>query len=628
VPERLGGTGLESRSRYSNRCEYMLTLVGYSVGFGNIWRFPYLTYANGGGAFLIPYFIALFALGLPLFILELGLGQMYRQGCLGVWHKMGLRRMQGVGIAATICTFLFSLYYIVILGWTLFYLGRTLGAVYYGVLPWSDGAEGFTCPRRELHLHGSVAAEPLAINSLTGLYNASYASSFWCPTNNQANHAVAPQGFVTKTVVPQSCPAQAAVWFWESQVLMKSSGMDELGGMHWGLVASYTVAWLAVYFSIFKGVASSGKVVYVTATLPYLALTAFFIRAITLPNAGVGVMFFVWPDFSLLLDGSVWFRAVIQIFYSLGVGFGSLIAFASHGNDQTTDFIGDAMKVSFINCGTSIFAGFVVFPVLGFVAGELSQVDPFIASNSLKGLSDVLSGTGLAFIAFPIAISLMPGSFFWAFLFFIMLVSLGIDSENGTVQSVVTVLEDAGIRGNIPKPVFTAMFCLVCYVCGLIFVTQGGVYWFNLFDNYATVIAMLSVTFLECIGLMWCDRGAIWQSFQAEVLKWTGRNLGRPCEIVWKFQVPALLLVMTGVTLSQWDLMSASGSGRYPDSGTGFLPMWSVWLGWTLAFLPLVGLVLGMFFPRAPQEQSNTQVCTDDPKAIVSFDKCVIVPDA
>jgi len=90
VPERLGGTGLESRSRYSNRCEYMLTLVGYSVGFGNIWRFPYLAYANGGGAFLIPYFIALFALGLPLFILELGLGQMYRQGCLGVWHKMGL----------------------------------------------------------------------------------------------------------------------------------------------------------------------------------------------------------------------------------------------------------------------------------------------------------------------------------------------------------------------------------------------------------------------------------------------------------------------------------------------------------------------------------------------------------
>jgi len=124
VPERLGGTGLESRSRYSNRCEYMLTLVGYSVGFGNIWRFPYLTYANGGGAFLIPYFIALFALGLPLFILELGLGQMYRQGCLGVWHKMGLRRMQGVGIAATICTFLFSLYYIVILGWTLFLSGQ------------------------------------------------------------------------------------------------------------------------------------------------------------------------------------------------------------------------------------------------------------------------------------------------------------------------------------------------------------------------------------------------------------------------------------------------------------------------------------------------------------------------
>jgi len=279
----------------------------------------------------------------------------------------------------------------------------------------------------------------------------------------------------------------------------------------------------------------------------------------------------------------------------LGVGFGTLIAFASHGNDQTTDFVGDAIKVSLINCGTSILAGFVVFPILGFVAGELSQVDPCIASNSLEGLSSVLSGTGLAFIAFPIAISLMPGSFFWAFLFFIMLVTLGIDSENGTVQSVVTVLEDAGLRGQVPKPLLTAIVCLVCYGFGLIFVTHGGIYWFNLFDNYATVVAMFSVTFLECIGLMWCDRGTIWPKFQARVLKLTGRNLGKPYVVAWKFLAPMLLFIMAAVALSKWDLIGASGSGRYPGMGTGFLPLWSIWLGWILAFLPLVGFVLGIY---------------------------------
>jgi len=326
------------------------------------------------------------------------------------------------------------------------------------------------------------------------------------------------------------------------------------------------------------------------------------------------------PDFSLLLDSSVWFRAVIQSFYSLGVGFGTLTAFASYGNNQTTDFVGDGFKVSFINCCTSILAGFVVFPVLGYVAGELSQVDPCIASNSLKGLSSVISGTGLVFIAFPVAISLMPGSFFWAFVFFIMLTTLGIDTQNGNVQGIVTVLEDAGLRGKMPKPLLTAIVCLLCYVFGFIFSTHGGLYWFNLFDNYATGIAMFSVTFLECISLMWCEHGTIWPKFQAEVLKWTGRNLGTPYVIAWKFLIPAVLFVMTVMSLSEWDLMGASHSGRYPHFGTGFLPMWSIWFGWMLAFLPLIGPVLGITFLK------HKGLC--GPKKIVSVETGVIVPNA
>eukprot|EP00408_Alexandrium_pacificum_P048841 CAMPEP_0171268634 /NCGR_PEP_ID=MMETSP0790-20130122/59778_1 /TAXON_ID=2925 /ORGANISM="Alexandrium catenella, Strain OF101" /LENGTH=121 /DNA_ID=CAMNT_0011737413 /DNA_START=1 /DNA_END=362 /DNA_ORIENTATION=+ len=87
------------RPQYANKCELMLSLVGYAVGLGNIWRFPYLAYSYGGAAFLIPYFISLAFLGLPLFVLELGLGQMYRQGTLGVWKAMGKRRMQGVGLS-------------------------------------------------------------------------------------------------------------------------------------------------------------------------------------------------------------------------------------------------------------------------------------------------------------------------------------------------------------------------------------------------------------------------------------------------------------------------------------------------------------------------------------------------
>merc|ERR1719221_2243932 len=122
----------DERPSYANKLELMLTLVGYAVGLGNIWRFPYLAYTYGGGAFLIPYIICLLCLGLPLFILELGIGQMLRQGSIGIWQKMGLRRWQGVGRGATVCTFFVSLYYNVILAWTIYYLGRTLSAAVVG----------------------------------------------------------------------------------------------------------------------------------------------------------------------------------------------------------------------------------------------------------------------------------------------------------------------------------------------------------------------------------------------------------------------------------------------------------------------------------------------------------------
>jgi len=190
--------------------------------------------------------------------------------------------------------------------------------------------------------------------------------------------------------------------------------------LQWGLVAALFAAWLLVFLIIFKGVASSGKVVYVTALFPYVALAAFFIRAITLPNADVGIKFFVNPDFSHLFTADIWLRACTQIFYSLGVGFGALVAFASYA-DVNDDFVGNAQKVSIINCATSMFAGFVVFPILGYLAYELADVDPCIEGNDLGDLSSIgLSGTGLAFIAFPIAISKMPWPFFWALLFFIL----------------------------------------------------------------------------------------------------------------------------------------------------------------------------------------------------------------
>ncbi|MHC4521386.1 MAG: sodium-dependent transporter, partial [Planctomycetota bacterium] len=64
-----------TRQQWHSRTAFIMAAVGSAVGLGNVWRFPHVAYSNGGGAFLIPYFVALFTAGIPMLVLEMGLGQ-------------------------------------------------------------------------------------------------------------------------------------------------------------------------------------------------------------------------------------------------------------------------------------------------------------------------------------------------------------------------------------------------------------------------------------------------------------------------------------------------------------------------------------------------------------------------
>lgn len=623
----------EDRPEYANNFELLLTLVGYAVGLGNIWRFPYLAYTYGGGAFLVPYFISLALLGLPLFILEMGLGQMFRQGTLGVWSKLQLPKLQGVGIAATICTFLVMLYYNVILAWTIYYIGRTIAAIPSGVLPWSDMAEGYTCPATLLYARKAVAENPYLYDKVTGLYNKSYDSQFWCPplgipTNKTlyctpeelGSATCVGDDFVPVYVKPQYCPARAAASFWEDQVLQQSSGMDNPMGLNYGLALSLTIAWLCVFGIVFNGVQSSGKVVYVTALLPYFALIIFFFRAVTLPGAAVGIEFYLMPDPAVLYTSEVWIRAATQIFYSLGVGFGSLIAFASYSS-KTTDFVKQSTQVACINCGTSFFAGFVVFPILGFLCLEMSDVNPCMEADNLGDLKSIgLSGTGLAFIAFPIAIDAMAwGKFFWAFLFFIMLFCLGIDSQFAMVESVMTVVHDAKIGHQYGKTQVTAMVCGLSWFLGIIlFTTKAGIYWFNLFDYYSCVVAMFLVTIMECIGVSWMREG-LWEEYAAKVKAFTGRELGPMWLLMYKFVCPVLISGLLFLAFKTFDIMGAGSSVAFPE-GSGYLPPWSIYAGWFVGLVPVAGFVFGLAAPDlSPSTGPAPDLLAQEAKAAIEL---------
>jgi len=99
----------------------VLAAIGSAVGLGNIWRFPYLTYKNGGGAFLIPYLIAVLTVGIPLIMLEVSLGHK-SQGSAPVAFSKADKRFSWLGWWQPLNSLVILVYYSVIIGWALNYI--------------------------------------------------------------------------------------------------------------------------------------------------------------------------------------------------------------------------------------------------------------------------------------------------------------------------------------------------------------------------------------------------------------------------------------------------------------------------------------------------------------------------
>jgi len=123
--------GPPARETWSRKLDFILSCTGFAVGLGNIWRFPYLCYKNGGGAFLVPYFICMVCGGIPLFFLEVGLGQFMSKGGIGAWSLVPI--FKGIGIATTVMVSMVNIYYIIILAWDMYYCAMS----FTSVLPWS-----------------------------------------------------------------------------------------------------------------------------------------------------------------------------------------------------------------------------------------------------------------------------------------------------------------------------------------------------------------------------------------------------------------------------------------------------------------------------------------------------------
>uniref|UniRef100_A0A671TZ68 Transporter n=1 Tax=Sparus aurata TaxID=8175 RepID=A0A671TZ68_SPAAU len=510
---------MEKRPNWESPIQFVLACVSYAVGLGNVWRFPYLCQMHGGGGFLIPYLIMLLLEGVPLFYLELAIGQKMSRGSIGAWTAIS-PYLGGVGLASVVTSLYLCLYYNIINAWSFWYLFHS----FQSVLPWAE-----------------------------------------CPINSNRTGPI--------EECERATPTQ---YFFFRETLNISPSIEENGGIHTGQAMCLLLAWMITYLFIVRGVKSTGKVVYFTATFPYVVLFIYLIRGITLQGAFNGIKYMFIPKMEQLANPNTWINAATQIFFSLGLGFGSLIAFASY-NHYNNNFERQAIIVSMINSGTSIFASIVTFAIYGFKATvnyenclervRLLLLNTFnIAEDSITNdnvftwieklnttypvqfaeienqleacdleseLNTAVEGAGLAFIVYSEAIKNMPLPQLWSVLYFFMLLLLGMGSMLGNVTAIITPLRDFKVLNGV--------VCLFCMLVGLSFTTTSGNYWFTIFNDYAATFSLLFVVLIEVITVSYIY-GI--RRFEKDIEDMLGHRPNWYWKIMWTITSPLLLIFL------------------------------------------------------------------------------------
>ncbi|XP_020832370.1 sodium-dependent neutral amino acid transporter B(0)AT1 [Phascolarctos cinereus] len=569
----------DSRPKWDNKAQYMLTCVGFCVGLGNVWRFPYLCQSHGGGAFMIPFLILLVLEGVPLLFLEFAIGQRLRRGSVGVWSSIH-PALKGVGIASMFVSFMVGLYYNTIIAWVMWYFFNS----FQEPLPWST-----------------------------------------CPLNQNRT------GYV------EECAKSSPVdYFWYRETLNISTSIDDSGYIQWWILLCLTCAWSVLYVCTIRGIETTGKAVYITSTLPYIVLTIFLIRGLTLKGATKGIEFLFTPNVTELANPSTWLDAGAQVFYSFSLAFGGLISFSSY-NSVHNNCEMDSVIVSVINGFTSVYAATVVYSIIGFRAteryddcftqniltltngfdlpeGNVTQdnfedmkawynaTDPatfaqltFMTCDINSFLSQGVEGTGLAFIVFTEAITKMPLSPLWSVLFFLMLFCLGLSSMFGNTEGVVVPLLDLKmLPEKWPKDLITGLICLGMYLLAFIFTLNSGQYWLSLLDGYAGSIPLLVIAFCEMFSVVYIygvDR------FNKDIEFMVGHKPNIFWQITWRVISPLIMLVIflfyfvtkinEELVYSVWD----PAYEHFPESEQKAYP------GWTYAVVVFVAGVPCLVIP-------------------------------
>lgn len=408
---------MEKRDAWNSRFTFIMAAVASAVGLGNLWRFPGIVYQNGGGAFLIPYFVALVTAGIPLLAMEISIGKKFQLGA-----PMALKKMNpkfewigwlGVGTASCITS-----YYSVVLAWVVYYVYLAFKS------PWI--------------------------------------------------HKNATDIFLKDT-------------------LHVSSGMFDIVGINWLMFTALIVGWFVIWLCIRKGVDSVSKVLNYVVTVPLFLLIVMIGRAITLPGAMQGLYYYLVPDWSKLLDPSVWAAAYGQVFFSLSILFSIMVAYGSYLK-KDAPVTSDSIIIALADALVSFLAGLASFGTLGYLS--------HVTNTPISEMS--YSGVMFAFVTYPTAIAAMPGGTLavkaFSLIFFVILFLLALGSVFSIVLAVATSFKD---KFGTSKAKTTLFFSIVGCVIAMLYVTDAGLYWVDVVDHFMNDFNLIMIGLIETVALGW-----------------------------------------------------------------------------------------------------------------------------
>ncbi len=473
----------EQRENWGSRAGFVLAAIGSAVGLGNLWGFPYKVYSFGGGAFLIPYIIAMLLIGIPLLILEFSLGHMTQRAAPDAYRGIN-RKTEPVGWWGILLGFVIITYYPVILAYCGSFLVECLKGIFAGgELPWAG----------------------------EGLEGVQKADKFFYQT------------YLNK---------------WTDADLAAGARPWSFGRLVTPVTVSLGVMWVLMYLCIFRGVRMVSKVVLWTVPLPWIMLLILTVRGMTLPGAWQGLNFFLNPDWRLLGKPETWRWAFGQMFFSMSLAFGVMVTYASFLH-RKSDINNNATIIGLADVGTSFVAGIAVFATLGGMAFATQQAavaagDPNLAVPVTEVAK---AGPGLTFVAFPYALAQLPGSAWFGAIFFTALLTLGIDSAFSITESVLASLVDK-TRWSRGRTLIG--MSLVGFGLGLVYCTRGGLTWLYAMDDFICStwggIALLGL--LECVVVGWAYRIKRLREHANERSDW---KLGAWWDVTIRYVAPVLL---------------------------------------------------------------------------------------